>query len=163
MGMILLSNDIIVDHKMISPSKVSDYDYDPRDISRRFYSTFFHTLEFKDRITNTIYTKLFFPTEVCQAIAEGLMNIIEGETPNSTRPIMYTIKGIFVDGYSESCMCTISKIKNADCITLSILSPSNYLISLNEFDAIELITELDDNLVINYLKRKENIQEEQTQ
>ena len=163
MGMILLSNDIIVDHKMISPSKVSDYDYDPRDISRRFYSTFFHTLEFKDRITNTIYTKLFFPTEVCQAIAEGLMNIVEGETLNSTRPIMYTIKGIFVDGYNESCMCTISKIKNADRVTLSILSPCNYSISLNEFDAIELITELDDNLVINYLKRKEKIQEEQTQ
>ena len=52
MGMILLSNDIIVDHRMISPSKVSDYDYDPRDISRRFYSTYFHTLEFRDGITN---------------------------------------------------------------------------------------------------------------
>lgn len=160
MGMILLSNDIIVDHRMISPSKVSDYDYDPKDATRRFYSTFFHTLEFRDRITNAVYIKLFFPTEICQSIAEGLMKLLEGEylTSNS-RPIIYTIRGIFVDGAHSTSMCTLSKTRNSDNITMSILTPYNYSLTLNEFDTIEMITELDDNLVLNYLKKKDKVQE----
>lgn len=155
MGMILLSNDIIVDHRMISPSKVSDYDYDPRDISRRFYSTYFHTLEFRDGITNAVYIKLFFPTEICQSIAEGLMKLVEGESIANSRPIVYTIRGIFVDGAHQSSLCTLSKTRNSNNISMSILTPYNYTISLNEVDAIEMITELDDHLVINYIKKKE--------
>lgn len=160
MGMILLSNDIIVDHRMISPSKVSDYDYDPKDLTRRFYSTFFHTLEFRDRITNAVYIKLFFPTEICQSIAEGLMKLLEGEclTSNS-RPVIYTIRGIFVDGAHSTSMCTLSKTRNSNNITMSILTPYNYSLILNEFDTIEMITELDDNLVLNYLKKKDKVQE----
>ena len=42
---------------------------------------------------------------------------------------------------------------------MSILTPYNYTISLNEVDAIEMITELDDHLVINYIKKKDKVQE----
>ena len=143
-------------HKMIEPSKVSDYDYDPYNEKRRFYTTFFHTLEFKDPITDQSYCKLFFPTEVCQSISSALFRLSDNPGVDSngapiSHPLMLTIKDVFMEGYNEYCLCTLNRFENLICMNI-IKDTTLFNVSLDESDVDFLINDLQEDYVLNYIK-----------
>ena len=156
MGKFTLSNGYMVIHKMVEPSKISDYDYDPRYSNRRFYSTFFHTLEFIDPITNVSYCELFFPTEVAESICSALFRLSDNLGVDSNgapiiHPLMLTVKDVFIKGYNEYCLCTFNRFENM--ISMSIIKDYTlFSIALDERDTEYLVKDLQEDYVLSYIK-----------
>ena len=67
-------------HRVKEPSRVTDYDYD--DKGNRYITSYLHTLEFKDILTEAPLFKFSFPSDICAEMLLILYKLIT----NSVRP-----------------------------------------------------------------------------
>ena len=84
-----------VNHKISVPSRVGDYDYDPNNPDRRFCSTYIHTLEFRDKITDQEVVTLIMSSEECANLISALYIIYYASTSNDS--CAYTICYVYKD------------------------------------------------------------------
>ena len=75
-------SDYNINHKILEPTEVSDYDYDPDNPNRRFLCTYIHKLEIQDRFTDEEIISINFSSEVCAEIVSHLYGILYSADPN---------------------------------------------------------------------------------
>lgn len=68
-------------HRVKEPSRVTDYDYDWRESDKRFITTYLHTLEFYDVLTNAKIYELNFSSETCAEILLTIYKVL-AEAPD---------------------------------------------------------------------------------
>ncbi len=129
----------IVYYTLAIPTKISDYDYDPTNINRRFISTLLHELSFYDRITNAKIVELKFSTDICNKIRSGFIRMItDPMNEESVRPLILTIKDIYSNDMLTPSI--ISLFKSPDKIQLSILNNiDNNILIFQDIEVNELI------------------------
>lgn len=162
-----------ISHSIEEPSKMTDYDYDPSDPSRRFVSTYLHILEFFDIITNQKLISLKFSSETCAQIIVGLYGIcFRNDSYRDAYPInpdphmssvldeavslkkfishgnmvLTTISSIYIDNSIRSGAIILSK--NQSDIQLSIINHEapvlNFIFSYNDIGALLNLLEIDE-------------------
>ena len=120
------------------PSKITDYDYDTNNSSRRFISTLLHKLSFYDKITNIKILDLNFSTETCYNLKHGLIKLID-DNSKSPKPFLLTIRDIYLDEMYIPSVLSMFKLPN-NYIQISILNNINQKILIfNNYEIKELI------------------------
>lgn len=109
-----------------APSPVSDYDYDPTDWSRRFISTYLHTLVFKDMITDLDIVTLLFSSDTC---AQIILAFYDMAIRSEAQAMVKTIDNIFINSTYHPGSLTV--IKHPGYIQLSIIQPQHPTIVFN--------------------------------
>lgn len=145
---VLYLEKYFIEHDLRYPSKVSDYDYDPNNLNRRFVTTYIHYLIFKDTITNIEILSLKFTSEICARIISVLYQLsfdIE-DTSNSTTVI--SINDIFIDGKNLPSTIIVSKVGNNVNISLA-KSHETISISLNAIEVQEFISLLERDEILD--------------
>ena len=138
-----------IEHNLKEPSKMSDYDYDPNNIKRRFYSTFFTEADFKDPITDVEIVKLFFDLEVAGRLIVGLYDIMYKES-NNPHPVIRTVKGVFVNDSSTPCMSVLSKSGQVFQVSFICEGEHITLTFINEDDLDKFIQVLQSDGMVDY-------------
>lgn len=62
-----------ITHTIKTPTRITDYDYGDGE---RYISTYIHTLEFRDKITESKIYEVSFPSDVCAQIISVLYKIV---------------------------------------------------------------------------------------
>ena len=121
------------------PTKISDYDYDPNNINRRFITTLLHDLIFCDRITNTKIVELKFSTDICDRLKYGLIKMVNKPVDEeSSRPLILTIKDIYSNDMFTPSIVSLYKLPNK--IQLSVLNNiDNNILIFHDMEVLELI------------------------
>ena len=128
------------------PTKVTDFDYDPSRPERRFISTLLHELHFYDKFTGIEVCVLKFSSEICYKIKYGLSKMISQESENLSRPLVLTIKDIYVNNMSTPSILSLFKMPN-DLIQISILNNiNNSTISFMNYEISKLIKLLENEI-----------------
>lgn len=71
----LVTSKYRIIHSIKIPSRMSDYDYDDTNLSRRFISTYIHKLEFYDVMTGTKLYEFGFPSDACAEMIASLYKL----------------------------------------------------------------------------------------
>lgn len=121
------------------PTKISDYDYDPNNINRRFITTLLHDLIFCDRITNTKIVELKFSTDICDRLKYGLIKMVDNPIDEeSSRPLILTVKDIYSNDMFTPSIVSLYKLPNK--IQLSVLNNiDNNILIFHDMEVLELI------------------------
>lgn len=83
----LMTSRYKIFHKVDIPTRVSDYDYD--DEGNRYITSYLHTLEFKDVLTEATLFKFSFPSDVCAEMILILYRLISnGMRPHDLTSVM---------------------------------------------------------------------------
>jgi len=142
----LITGSYIIEHEIKEPSKLSDFDYDPEDLGRRFISTYIHTLRFKDRITDAELVTIGFPSETCANIIVGIMGT---DAMSNNHHLLSSVKGIFVNGSHKPGIMTISRIWNGDGITITILNNGEtYRFDMDSKDVYKFVDLLETDQIV---------------
>ena len=134
-----------VNHKISVPSRVGDYDYDPNNPDRRFVSTYIHTLEFRDKITDQEVITLTMSSEECANLISALYIIDYTSTNNDS--CAYTICYV----YKDNIPCKLVACTVLHCMYFRIFTEDGKtLIALLNFaplDVSKLIAVLENEAV----------------
>ena len=125
-------------HTIKAPTRITDYDYGD---GKRYISTYIHTLEFRDKITESKIYEFSFPSDVCAQIISVLYRImIIDDYSIPFIPIPGNInRGLhiwYMPGYNLS----ITMTDNEDISAVFLFNGTeeiNGLISLLDVDEIE--------------------------
>ena len=125
-------------YKIDLPTKISDYDYDTDNSSRRFISTLLHELHFYDKIVNIEILKLNFSTDTCYNLKYCLTKLINNNL-KSNKPLLLTIKDIYLDNMYTPSILSIFKLPN-NHIQISILNNKDKkVLVFNEYEIKKII------------------------
>lgn len=149
MGKILLS-EFEINHTILEPSRSSDYDYDPYNPERRFYSTLFHKLDFIDPIIQNTIISIYFPTEVAMCIIEAINRlsdnlVLDNNNPDiPSRPVILTIRGIYTNNNLIPSITTICRINDMIRFTIITNGIQEFMFTLDSRESESFVLELDD-------------------
>lgn len=129
---------INVIHNISMPSKISDYDYDPTNIDRRFISTYLHTLTFLDAITGIELISFSFDSLLCADMISDLYELSHKDIPVASLSIsnIHFSSRITSDG-----RIVFTKIQNQP-LRMGIFDSVDLIVSIEISDIDSLIETL---------------------
>lgn len=149
MGKIVLK-DFEINHSVLEPSRSSDYDYDPDNPTRRFYSTFFHKAEFRDPIIQNVVIILYFPTEVAMSIIESINRLsdnlgLDNNNPDiPSKSVILTVRGIYTNNNLIQSLMVMGRINEIIRCTIITNGIQEFMFTLDSRESESLALELDD-------------------
>ena len=127
-----------ITHTIKTPTKITDYDYGD---GKRYISTYIHTLEFRDKITESKIYEVSFPSDVCAQIISVLYKVMITDDPHiQSIPVPGNANSSLHIWYTPSPSISITVTEKEDIIALFWFSGSeeiNGLIDILDVDEME--------------------------
>ena len=137
----------VLDIRPILPSKASDYDYDPNNPSRRFYSTMFYEIIFLDSVTGIESFRLLMTSDSINKLCSGVKKIFEKKFK-----FLSINNGLYAAQTRQPCVMAIASYRSSSLSSITVLlnMKNQYSFTMTIHDVLELqkyLAEIDSNIL----------------
>ena len=137
----------VLDIRPILPSKASDYDYDPNNPARRFYSMVFYEIVFLDSVTETEVFRILMTSDSINRLCAGVKRIFEKKFK-----FLSINNGLYAAQTRQPCVMAIASFRSTPLSSITVILDMKHQFSftMDIGDVIKLqksLADIDNNIL----------------